>query len=64
MNQARPDPARELLRHTVATLAYRGAKALRGVTDDVARHKLGASTRTPLQILGHINDLLLGAAAL
>jgi len=51
-------PHRQLLRHTLATLAYRGAKALRGVSQEVAGHRLGASTRTPLEILGHVNDLL------
>lgn len=49
---------RQLLRHTLATLAYRGAKALRGVSVEVAGYRLGASTRTPLEILGHVNDLL------
>ena len=51
------NPARELLRHTVATLAYRGGKALRGVPDAVARHRAGPRTRTPLEILAHVNDL-------
>ncbi|MEW6320600.1 MAG: hypothetical protein AB1635_05880 [Acidobacteriota bacterium] len=55
---ASPDPVREYLRHTVATLAYRGGKAVRGVSDDVAAHVLGDRTRTPLAILAHINDLL------
>ncbi len=54
----RHDPARELLRHTLATLAYRGGKALRGAPDDVAIFAAGPSSRTPLEILGHINDLL------
>lgn len=51
------DPARELLRHVLATLAYRGGKALRGVTPAVAAFGAGAATRTPLAILGHVNDL-------
>src|ERR1700685_462208 len=56
-----PSPAgtsRELLRHAVATLAYRGGKALRGAPDGFAQFRAGASTRTPAQILAHIGDLL------
>ena len=52
------DSARHLLRHTVATLAYRGGKALRGVSADVAAFKAGPATRTPAQILAHVCDLL------
>jgi hypothetical protein len=52
------DPVREYVRHTLATLAYRGGKALRGATPAVAPHSVGTTTRTPLQILAHINDLL------
>jgi hypothetical protein len=51
------DPKHELLRHTVATLAYRGAKALRGSSDDFAAFKASETTRTPAQILAHIGDL-------
>lgn len=53
-----PDPARQLLRHTVATLAYRGGKAFRGVPDDFAAFRVGEKSRTPGQILAHISDLL------
>ena len=42
-----------LLRHTVATLAYRGGKALRGAPPEFA----GYGSRTPGQILAHICDL-------
>jgi len=55
---ASPDPARQLLRHTVATLAYRGAKALRGAPESFASFKIGDSTRTPAKILAHLGDLL------
>ena len=51
------DPKRELLRHTVATLAYRGAKAVRGAPDSFAAFKASETTRTPAQILAHIGDL-------
>ena len=53
-----PDPNREMLRHTVATLAYRGAKAVRGAPESFASFKSSATTRTPAQILAHIGDLL------
>ena len=52
------DPKRDLLRHTVATLAYRGAKALRGVPGGFEEFRLSENTRTPGQILAHIGDLL------
>lgn len=52
------DTKREMLRHTVATLAYRGAKALRGAPDSFASFKASETTRTPQQILAHIGDLL------
>ena len=52
------DQKREMLRHTVATLAYRGAKAVRGVPDSFASYKASETTRTPAQILAHIGDLL------
>jgi hypothetical protein len=48
----------DLLRHTVATLAYRGGKAVRGVPEAVGNHRVGPDARTPLEILAHINDLL------
>jgi hypothetical protein len=52
------DPKRELFRHTVATLAYRGCKALRGAPREFATFKASETTRTPAQILAHIGDLL------
>jgi hypothetical protein len=52
------DSGRELLRHTLATLAYRGGKAVRDVGADFATFRAGESTRTPLEILAHIGDLL------
>ena len=50
--------AREMLRHALATLAYRGGKAVRGSTDHFAEFKMEATIRTPGQILAHISDLL------
>jgi hypothetical protein len=53
-----PDGGRDLLRHTVATLAYRGAKALRGAPEGFDAFQTGAATRTPAQVLAHVGDLL------
>ena len=49
---------RVLLRHIVATLAYRGGKALRGAPDGFGDFQAGEATRTPLQILTHMGDLM------
>jgi hypothetical protein len=51
------DPARQLLRHTVATVAYRGGKALRGAPESFATFTIGDSPRTPANILAHMGDL-------
>jgi hypothetical protein len=50
--------ARPFLRHTLATLAYRAEKVLRDVPDGFAGTKVGPATRTPLQILTHMCDLM------
>jgi len=49
---------RELLRHTVATLAYRGGKAVANAPEGFDQFQANDSTRTPGQILAHIGDLL------
>ncbi len=54
---ASPDPARQLLRHTLATVAYRGGKALRGAPERFSTFHIGDKTRTPAQILAHLGDL-------
>jgi hypothetical protein len=48
----------QLLRHTVATLAYRGGKTLRAAPDRFADFRAGEGARTPAQLLAHIGDLL------
>jgi hypothetical protein len=55
MNPLNP---RSLLRHAVATLAYRGGKVVRDAPASLADFPLGDRTRTPVQILAHIGDLL------
>jgi hypothetical protein len=52
------DTKREMLRHTVATLAYRGAKAVRGASESFASFGSPDTSRTPAKILAHIGDLL------
>jgi hypothetical protein len=52
------DSQREMLRHTVATLAYRGAKAVRGASDSFASFGAPDTPRTPAKVLAHIGDLL------
>ena len=52
------DPKRQLLRHCVATLAYRAAKALRDAPDGFAALRVSSTTRTSGEIVGHMGDLL------
>jgi hypothetical protein len=49
------DPARQLLRHTLATVAYRGSKALRGAPESFAEY--GAPEKSAIQIVAHLGDL-------
>ena len=51
------DAKRELLRHTVATLAYRAGKAMRGAPPEFATFLAPGATRTPVQIVAHMGDL-------
>jgi hypothetical protein len=49
------DRARQLLRHTVATVAYRGGKALRGAPESFAQY--GAPDKPAVKIVAHLGDL-------
>jgi len=51
------DEKRALLRHTVATVAYRGSKAVRGAPASFAAFSPDGSPRTAAKILAHIGDL-------
>jgi len=47
-----------LLRHTLATLAYRTAKTLRGAPSGFENFRAAPSTRTAIQIVAHMADLM------
>lgn len=47
----------ELLRHTLATLAYRAAKTMRGAPESFASFEPGPNSSTPIQIVAHMGDL-------
>ncbi|HEY6309074.1 MAG TPA: hypothetical protein VI488_21735 [Candidatus Angelobacter sp.] len=51
------DASRQMLRHTVATLAYRAGKALRGAPESFADYGTGEKGRTPVRIAAHMGDL-------
>jgi hypothetical protein len=52
------ESARALLRHGLATLAYRAGKVVRDADSTFAGFRIGPATRTPLEILAHMGDLL------
>jgi hypothetical protein len=47
-----------MLRHALATLAYRGSKVLRDAPADFGSFKPGDASRTAAQILAHMGDLM------
>jgi hypothetical protein len=52
------DAKREFLRHALATLAYRGGKAIRSAPATFADFHAADDVRTPGEILAHVGDLL------
>ena len=58
MTSASTVPNRHWLRHTIATLAYRGGKAVRDAPAQFAEFRAGEGSRSAGQILAHIGDLL------
>jgi hypothetical protein len=50
-------PTREFLRHTLATVAYRGGKTLKDAPASFAGFKSADSSRTPVEIVAHMGDL-------
>ncbi len=55
------DVKREVLRHMVATVAYRGGIAVSGAPESFAVFRVNEGTRAPGEILAHIGDLLEGS---
>jgi hypothetical protein len=49
--------ARDLVRHSLATIAYRAGKVLRDVPASFAKFEPPERARTPEQILAHMGDL-------
>lgn len=58
---SKEDIKRELLRHMVATVAYRGGLAITDAPPEFASFRAHETTRTPGEILAHIGDLLEGS---
>ena len=50
--------SRSILRHSLATLAYRGGKAIRNAPVSFANYGAPDTSRTPAKILAHIGDLM------
>src|SRR5262245_56553635 len=55
------DQKRELLRHMVATVAYRGGLAVEDAPESFASFRAQEATRTPGEILAHLGDLFEGS---
>lgn len=51
------DSARTLLRHTVATVAYRGGKAIRGAPPGFSEFRPAPGSRSAGEVLAHVGDL-------
>lgn len=58
------DEKRDMLRHTLATVAYRGGKAIRDAPAGFAEFRAGGTSRTAGEILAHVGDLFDWALAL
>jgi hypothetical protein len=52
-----PNTDRRILRHTLATLAYRCSKTISNAPAGFDQYRAGDKTRTPGEILAHIGDL-------
>lgn len=61
MGEAHPpldEPTRVLLRHTVATLAYRAGKVLRDAPEGFGDVRMSPASRSAVEILAHMVDLM------
>ena len=56
--------SRIMLRHLLATLAYRAAKVLRDVPIEFGQFQAGLAARRPVQIVAHMGDLMSWGIAL
>lgn len=56
--------ALQMLRHVLATLAYRAAKAVRGAPDGFGDARASANTRSAVAIIAHMGDLMEWAVTL
>jgi len=54
----------DVLRHLVATLAYRAAKTIRDVPSEFPSTSVSPTTRQPVQIVAHMADLMSWALSL
>jgi len=62
---SRNDPnARDMLRHSLAVIAYRCGKTVRDAPQAFVDFHAGHNVRTPLEILAHIGDLLAWALSM
>ena len=52
------NPDQYLLRHCLATIAYRTQKALRGAPDSYSNFRAGVNVRTPHEIVWHMTGVL------
>jgi hypothetical protein len=52
------DTTRAILRHLVATLAYRASKVLREVPSGFGEFSVSPTMRRPVQIVSHLGDLM------
>jgi len=48
---------REMIRHAVATMVYRGAKTFREAPPDFSSFRVKPESRTPVEIIAHMGDL-------
>jgi hypothetical protein len=55
------DVKRELFRHMVATVAYRGGLAVYNAPENFSMFRANETARTPGELLAHIGDLLEGS---
>lgn len=49
---------REAVRHLLAVIAYRTSKSVRGAPASFAAYRASPTTRTPVEILAHMGDLM------